>query len=73
MANDTIIKENYDGHTYVCSSPMHDYHMYNVKVGITGSGEGGAYHRSCVPSLYCNCDSFNEAMVEVCMTPLTPL
>ena len=64
MSNDTIIKVNYDGHTYVCASPMHDYHTYIVKVGITGSGGGGAHH-GCIPSLYCNCDSFNEVMVGV--------
>ena len=57
----------------MCASPMHDYHTYIVKVGITGSGEGGAHHGSCVPSLYCNCDSLNEVMVGVCMATLTPL
>ena len=39
--------------------------LYIVKVGVKGSGEGGAHHGGCIPSLHCNCDSLNEVMVRL--------
>ena len=57
---------------HLCELRSHAWLIYIVKVGIKGSGEGGAHNGGCVPSFHHNCNTLNEVMVGLWLPWLLP-